>query len=179
LIDLRGALRARTPKQKTMRLSIGPTEFAQTAVVTVVTVAALALLGLVGGYWTWQWLAPRQEPHVQAQTEPGGQIAPALELFGSIPKGGSAPAPTGIAIRLLGVVAALKGRDGYAIVVLDGKQIVATREGEDIAPGIQLAEVATDHVILDRNGIRESLAWPENTPAVEPAAAAAARRANR
>jgi general secretion pathway protein C len=170
LTNLRGAFRAQTPKQKTMQFSIGPTEFAQTAVVTVVTIASLALLGLVGGYWTWQWLAPRPEPHVQAQTESSGQIASALELFGTIQKGGNAPAPTGIAIRLLGVVAARKGRDGYAIVVLDGKQIVATREGQDIAPGIQLAEVATDHVVLERNGVRESLAWPEKTPVAEPPA---------
>ncbi|MBI3529667.1 MAG: general secretion pathway protein [Betaproteobacteria bacterium] len=153
-----------------MQLSIGSTEFAQTAVIAVVTIAALALLGLVGGYWTWQWLAPRPEPHVQARAEPSGQIASALELFGSIQRDGNAPAPTGIAIRLLGVVAAMEGRDGYAIVVLDGRQIVATREGQDIAPGIRLAEVATNHVVLDRNGVREALAWPEKTPAAEPAA---------
>ena len=146
-----------------MQLSIGRTEFAQTAVITVVTIAALGLLGLVGAYWTWQWLAPRPAPHVQAQAEPGGQIASALELFGSIQREGNVPAPTGIAIRLLGVVAAIQGRDGYAIVVLNGKQIVATREGQEIAPGIQLAEVATDHVVLDRNGVRETLAWPEKT----------------
>lgn len=154
-----------------MQLSIAPTEFAQTAIVAVVTMLALALLGLVGGYWTWQWLAPRPEPHVQTQTDPGGQTAAALMLFGSIQKDGNAPAaPTGIAIRLLGVVAAVEGRNGYAIVVLDGKQIVATREGEDIAPGIRLAEVASNNVVLERNGVRESLAMPEKTPSAEPAA---------
>lgn len=159
-----------------MQLSIRPTEFAQTAVVAVVTIAALALLGLVGAYWTWQWLAPRPEAHVQAQTESGGQIASALELFGSIQKDGNALAPTGIAIRLLGVVAAIEGREGYAIVLLDGKQIVAAREGQDIAPGIQLANVATDHVVLDRSGVRESLAWPEKTPPADPAAQRATNR---
>ena len=92
-----------------MQLSFGSTEFAQTAVIALVTIAALALLGLVGGYWTWQWLAPRPEPHVQAQAEPGGQISAALDLFGSIPKDGNALAPTGIAIRLLGVIAATEG----------------------------------------------------------------------
>jgi general secretion pathway protein C len=153
-----------------MRLSLGPTEFAQTAVVAVVTIASLALLGLVGAYWTWQWLAPRAEPHGQTQAEPGGQIASALDLFGSVQKDASAPAPTGIAIRLLGVIAAAARRDGYAIMVLDGKQIVATREGEDIAPGIGLAEVAPDHVVLERNGVRESLAWPDKTPGADPAA---------
>lgn len=153
-----------------MQLSIRPTEFAQTAVIAVVTIAALALLGLVGGYWTWQWLAPRPEPRGQVQAEPGGQIAAALELFGSVQKdsSGNAPAPTGIAIRLLGVVAAAEGREGYAIVVLDGRQIVATREGQEIAPGIGLAEVAADHVVLERNGVRETLAWPEKTSPAEP-----------
>ena len=109
-----------------MQLSIAPTEFAQTAIVAVVTILALALLGLVGGYWTWQWLAPRPEPRVQTQTDPGGQTAAALLLFGSIQKDGNAPAaPTGIAIRLLGVVAAVEGRNGYAILVLDARWIRA------------------------------------------------------
>ncbi len=147
-----------------MQLSIGRTEFAQTAVITVVTIAALILLGLVGAYWTWQWLAPRPEPHVQAQAEPGGQVASALSLFGSIQREANAPSATGMAIRLLGVVAAIEGREGYAIVVLDGKQIVAARQNQEIAPGVQLAEVAPDHIVLDRNGVRETLAWPEKTP---------------
>jgi general secretion pathway protein C len=151
-----------------MPFSISSTEFTHNAIVTAVTIAALALLGLVGGYWTWQWLAPRQEPHIQARTEPGGQIASAMDLFGRIQKDGNTPAPTGMAIRLLGIVAAAKGQDGYAVVVLDGKQIVATREGEDIAPSIRLAEVASDHVVLERDGVRETLAWPEKAPAAEP-----------
>lgn len=151
-----------------MQLSIRRDEFAQTAIIAGVTIAALALLGLVGGYWTWQWLAPHPEPHVPTQAEPGGPIVSALDLFGSLQKGGIAPASTGIAIRLLGVVAALEGRDGYAIMLLDGKQIVATHEGQEIAPGIQLAEVVADHVVLDRNGVRETLAWPEKSPTAEP-----------
>lgn len=148
----------------TMQLSIRRTEFAQTAVVSLVTIAALALLGLVGAYWTWQWFAPRAESHVPAQVESGGQVASALDLFGHAQKDGSAPAATGMAIRLLGVVAATQGRVGYAVVVLDGKQIVATREGEEIASGVQLAEVAADHVVLERDGVRQTLAWPEKAP---------------
>ena len=150
-----------------MQLSIGRTEFAQSAAIAAVTIGAMVLLGLVGAYWTWEWLAPRPEPHVQAQAEPGSQIGSALGLFGSLQREGNIPVATGIAIRLLGVVAAVEGRDAYAIVILDGKQIVATRKGEDIAPGIRLADVATDHVVLDRNGIRESLAWPEKAPVAE------------
>jgi general secretion pathway protein C len=46
-------------------------------------------------------------------------------------------------------------------VILDEKQIIATRKGEDIVPGFRLAEVAPDHVVLERNGVRESLALPK------------------
>lgn len=158
-----------------MQFSIFRTEFAQTAAVTAVNVAALALLGLIGGYWTWQWIAPQPELRSPAQAEPGGQIASALELFGTIQREGIAPASTGNAVRLLGVVAAIEGRDAYAIVILDDKQIIATRRGEDIVPGIRLAEVAPDHVVLDRNGVRESLALPEKAPAPENAAQRAKR----
>jgi general secretion pathway protein C len=30
-----------------------------------------------------------------------------------------------------------------------------------VAPGLRLAEVHVDHVVLERNGVREALAWPE------------------
>ena len=150
-----------------MQFSIDRTQLAQSAAVTVVNIAALALLGLAGGYWTWQWFAPQPEPPSPVQADAGGQIASALELFGTVQRESSALAPTGTAIRLLGVIAATEGREAFAIVVVDGKQIIAARKGKEIVPGITLAEVAPDHVVLDRNGVRESLAWPEKGPAAE------------
>jgi general secretion pathway protein C len=146
-----------------MQLSIDRTELIQSAVIAGVTIATLALLGSVAGYWTWIWLAPPLEPSVRTQAAPASQIASAVGLFGNMKGGENLTAPTGISIRLLGIVAATEGRDAFAVVVLDGKQIVATREGGDIAAGIRLAEVTADHVVLDRNGVRESLAWPEKT----------------
>lgn len=140
----------------------------QTALVSVLTLAALALLGLVLAYWTWVWLAPRPEPRAQTAVQ-GEGVAAAVGLFGSAPSGGNAAAPTGIAIRLLGTVAATTGHRGYAAVQLGTKQILAVREGENIAPGIALAEVATHQVILERGGVRETLALPEPTPTSAPA----------
>ena len=157
-----------------MTLSFDRTAFVQAAVVTVVTVAALGLLGFVGAYRTWQWFAPRAEPSQQSQPEPASQPVAALGLFGSVPREANVSIPTGTAIRLLGVVAAVEGREAFAIVVLDGKQIVAARKGSEIAPGLMLADVAADHVELERNGARESLAWPEKA---QPDAAA--RKINR
>lgn len=91
----------------------------------------------------------------------GGDAASASGLFGNLNQDRNSAAPTGIAIRLLGIVAATAGRRGYAVMRLEPREMVAVREGDDVAPGIRLAEVGTDHVILERSGTRETLAWPE------------------
>jgi hypothetical protein len=67
----------------------------------------------------------------------------------------------GSVVTLSGVVAAAEGRAAYAVVVLDGKDILAVRRGEEIAPGTRLVAVAADHVEIERNGARETLALPE------------------
>ncbi len=133
--------------------------FFLTVVIYVLTLAALALLGMVLAYWTWAWLAPRAEPRMQAATVAAGNLASAGLLFGQAAR--DAAAPTGIAIRLLGIAAASRGRLGNAVVQLDAKQILAVSEGGDVAPGIRLAEVHPDHVVLERGGARETLTWPD------------------
>ena len=142
-------------------LPFGRSNLAQTALVSLLTLIAVALLGAVLAYWTWAWFAPRAEPRVEATAALAGNVASAGAVFGSVPRNQGAAAPTGIAIKLLGVVAASGGRRGYAVVQLEGKQILAVHEGEDLAPGIRLAQVLADHTILERNGVRETLAWPE------------------
>ena len=64
-------------------------------------------------------------------------------------------------MRLMGVVAASAGQLGHAVLRLDAKRTVAVRQGEEVEPGLRLAEVHVDHVVLERNGARETLAWPE------------------
>lgn len=134
--------------------------------VTLLTVSALALLTMVAAYWTWEWLAPRQESRAQTAANVSGHVTSASSLFGNPERDRNSASPTGIAIRLLGIVTATAGRRGYAVVQLDPKGILAVREEEDIAPGIRLAEVGTNHIILERGGTRETLAWPtKNVPA--------------
>lgn len=142
-------------------LPFGRSNLAQTALVSLLTLIAIALLGAVLAYWTWAWFAPRPVPRVEATAALTGSVASAGGVFGSVPRNQGAAAPTGIAIKLLGVVAASGGRRGYAVVQLEGKQILAVHEGEDVAPGIRLAQVLPDHAILERSGVRETLAWPE------------------
>jgi general secretion pathway protein C len=161
-------------------LPFGRSSLAQTVLVSLLTLVAVALLGAVLAYWTWAWFAPRAEPRVEATAVQSGNVASAGAIFGNVPRNQETAAPTGIAIRLLGVVAASGGRRGYAVVQLEAKQILAVHEGEDVAPGIRLAEVHADHVILERNGMREMLAWPEKkgtAPASPQSAVSVAPRA--
>ncbi len=132
---------------------------------SVLTLAALALLGIVLAYWTWAWFAPRPEPRALVSAETGGRTAAAAALFGRAQRGANAAAPTGIAVKLLGVVAASPGRRGYALVESEPRQVIVASEGQDIGPGLRLAEIHADHVVLERNGARETLALPERAKA--------------
>jgi general secretion pathway protein C len=145
-------------------ISVDRPRLAQTAVVASTTLAALALLGLVLAYWTWAWLAPRAEPRAQV-AESRVKLDSAYRLFGSARQDSSAAAPGAIAIKLLGVASASGGRRGYAVVQLDPKQILTVREGNNIAPGVRVAEIHPDHIVVLRNGVRETLAWPEKNAA--------------
>jgi general secretion pathway protein C len=127
---------------------------------SLATLAALALLGAVLAFWTWAWLAPQPAPRAPAAVESAGRNSSAGALFGRLKEGSSAAAAPG-ALRLLGVVAPTRGERGYAVLRLDAKTTLAVPQGEDVEPGLRLAEVHADHIVLDRNGARETLAWPE------------------
>ena len=121
------------------------------------TLAALALLGIVLAYWTWAWIAPRPVPRAPAAVDAPADASSARALFGAVKQSAAASS----AVRLMGVVAATSGRRGHAVLRLDAKQSVAVLQGEEVEPGLRLAEVHADHIVLDRNGARETLAWPE------------------
>jgi len=142
-------------------ISLDRSSLAQTTAVSLATLAALALLGLVLAYWTWLSMAPRPEPRAPALAGGNLRLEPAYRLFGAAPQAATAAAPTGVAMELLGVVAASRGNPGYAVLQLAAKRVVAVREGELIEPGVTLAEVYPHHVVLERGGARETLAFPQ------------------
>lgn len=142
---------------------------AQTAV-PLLTLASVALLGVVLAYWTWVWFAPPAELRARPAPFQGSGVAPAGGIFGVAQRKPTTAVPTGIAIRLLGVVAASGGQPGYAVVQLDAKRILAVLEGDEVDPGVRLAEVHPDHVILERGGARERLAWPKRQTTAAPVA---------
>lgn len=131
------------------------------------TIAAAALLALTAAYWTWQWLAPRSAPRAPASPGEIHLVRSAAGLFGTAQRETGGAASAGIEIRLLGVMAATAGSNGYAVLRIEPRQIITVQEGRDILPGIQLAAVGIDHVILVRDGIRQTLSWPTTSKTAE------------
>lgn len=150
------------------QISVDRTGLAQTVLVCLVTLAALTLLGWMLTYWAWGWFVDsRPKPAAQVTVEPTGNTATASALFGIAEREQGIAGPARVAIKLLGVVAASGGRRGYAIVQLDAKEILAVLEGDDIAPAVRLAEVHPNHVVVDRNGLTETLVWPEKNSSTD------------
>ncbi len=145
----------------------GLSSFAQRAIVPVSTAGALSALGLVLAYWTWAWWAPAPLPQATVTVGSADSLAAAGNLFGRRPDGARAEPPTGLAVKLLGVMAATPEGSGYALLRLDAKETRLVRAGGYLAPGIRLEKVLPEQVILQRNGSRETLAWPR--PAQAPA----------
>ena len=123
------------------------------------TLAAASLLGVVAAYWSWAFLAPAPAPRAPPLADSAGSSSSARGLFGIVKDGAAAAASS--AVRLTGVVAASDGRRGHAVLRLDGKRTVAVLQGDDVEPGLRLAEVHADRIVLERNGVRETLTWPE------------------
>lgn len=150
---------------------VGRPNFAQGTMIALATGASLFLLAMIAAYWTWQWLGPAQVMRLPTTLSTVGKASSAGGLFGStLLAADSAPA-TGSGIRLLGSVAANAGHTGVALLRIDPRVTMAVREGDEILPGLRLTAVARDHVILERGGVRETLAWPSKAGAADPAAA--------
>ena len=135
-------------------------DLAATAIVWLANAAAVTALGVAGAYWTWTWFAPRAEPRVSAPIAATARLDSVYTLFGSVRANRDVAAPTAVGIKLLGVIAASGAEPGYALLQLGTKPAVAVREGGEVEPGLRLVEVKADHVVLDRGGMRETLALP-------------------
>jgi general secretion pathway protein C len=98
---------------------------------------------------------PANETEVGAR---GVDTAPIAQLFGA-----SGDAPTNI--RALGVMAEGSTGRGIALIGIEGKPARAVRAGESIAPGIILAEVRRDGVVVNRSGALQQIRLATKPPA--------------
>lgn len=135
-------------------ISLNRPQILQTALVYLIAFVALASIAWVLAYWTWQWFSPQTPlrlPGVPAST---ARPEAAIALFGKPPQEMAAPAS---AISVLGVIAAVSDGAGYAILQYGQQPSRPIKEKEEIAPGIRLVKVHPDKVILERNGLLETL----------------------
>jgi general secretion pathway protein C len=130
---------------------------------TAVVVALVLVLAYQLAYWTWVFVAP---PPVAA-TVPAQQqvdLAAVARLFGA-----DAPAAAGSStgLKLKGVVAPTPGTEASAIFSKGAGRDVSVYIGSEVEPGLKLAEVHPDHVIVSRSGARSriDLEEPRSTQA--------------
>jgi type II secretory pathway component PulC len=121
-----------------------------------VAIVAGAIAWLVS-YWFWQVsVRPVKFPAVSQEIHPEklAQQVRARQLFGKKENlvGAAATTASSSHLALVGIVSALRGKGGLAVILIDGKKAVTVKVGEEITPGLTLSKVAQDQVELSRNG---------------------------
>jgi general secretion pathway protein C len=123
---------------------------------------ALSLMVSTLAHWTWRLLLPPlpapppARPSVQPADVLARRLAASPLLGGAAPRGGQGAQGTvgsNPSIAVTGVYASIDGRQGFAILHIDG-QTQAVRVGQILAPGLVLAGVYADHIELLQDGTR-------------------------
>lgn len=116
----------------------------------------------------WVLFAPAE--HAVPGTTVATQSAQAEQLFGTVATTTSAASLNGI--RPIGIFASRI--NGFAVMMTETGQ-VGVGLGNEVAPGIRLVETHADHVILERNGVKQRVDLGKapadpggNTPASPP-----------
>jgi general secretion pathway protein C len=107
-----------------------------------------ALLGIVLARWTWVLFAPASPAMPPASWEASGDAG---RLFGTAIVANAGDLSTVGNIKLIGVFA--HRTQGFAVMQVDEKQI-GVAQGDEIKPGVRLAETHADHVVIEQGGIR-------------------------
>jgi type II secretory pathway component PulC len=119
-------------------------------------VLAVLVIGALLAHWTWVVFAPRSAQVLPAMLPASGFQAE--HLFGITAVSSVAVQAALPNVRLVGVFA---GVPGFAIMELDGKRQVGLATGHEIVSGAKLVEVAIDHVVIERNGVRQQIRLAE------------------
>ena len=113
------------------------------------------LLAFQLAHWTWVFL-DRPLASVPAGAAPEVDLAAVSRLFGAEPPAGTVAASGGT-LRLKGVVAPTPGVAASAIFSTGAPRDLSVYVGRDVLPGVSLAEVHPDYVIVKRAGVAERI----------------------
>lgn len=133
-----------------------PPEAARPGLLGAAVVLGLVLvLAYQLAYWTWVFVSP---PRIAASAPPAAQVdlAAIARMFGAAPPAGSA-ATSSSGLRLKGVVAPTPGVAASAIFSTGSGRDIAVYVGREVQPGVKLAEVHPDHVLVSRGGASERI----------------------
>lgn len=122
---------------------------------TLVLAVLVLVLAWQLAYWTWVFVAPPQARATAAEAREV-DLAAIARLFGAAPPSGEATA-TASTLRLKGVVAPTPGTAASAIFSTGSGRDVSVFIDREISPGLKLAEVHADHVIVSRGGVPERI----------------------
>ena len=115
---------------------------------------------LVASVTNWALtFSARRSPSEPLRTLPAGEVeakAPSVDTAAIARLLGATPGGTGN-IRALGVIAEGASGRGIALIGVEGQPARPVRAGDAIAPGVVLAEVQKDGVVIDRSGARQQI----------------------
>ena len=131
----------------------------------------IVALAVLCAHWFWVFAAPRQAAVGSTAAATGTPVIATVQrahLFGTAASAAITPEQASD-LRLQGAFASAQG--GVALIAINTGRAQAVRTGDEIAKGITLLSVGTDHVRIRRDGVEQRL---ELAPRSVPAAATAA-----
>lgn len=161
-----------------MRLGIDPSgRLPRSALLLGAELLLLALVAVQGARLVWTLATPHGpigdwRPSRALLAPPGPEVLASFDPFFRLQGGGGPAVVTALNLKLYGISQDRATGRGSAIVGLpDGTQR-SFAVGEEIMPGVTLAEVAFDNVTIRRGGVAEQLFLDQSTPAAAAPAAA-------
>ncbi len=152
-------------KWRTLALAYGPRIATWVLAFALAVQAAVIVTNLAGSSHPPKVAAPPIAAAPQGETVDVAAITSA-HLFGEVPvesrpQGDASTAQqTSLPLVLVGIIAADDPKDGLAILGENAAGAKVYAVGDNVPGGAKLHQVLTDKVILDRNGVLESLMLP-------------------
>lgn len=131
----------------------------------LVLLALVLVLAFQLAYWTWVFVSPPRSA-VTVTEQADVDLAAVARMFGAAPPAGAGPVSSS-GLRLKGVIAPTPGVAASAIFSAGTGKDIAVYLDREVQPGVKLAEVHPDHVIVARAGVQEriDLEAPRSTAA--------------
>lgn len=123
---------------------------------TAILAALVVALAWQLAHWTWVFATPPATSSKAVQHDTAIDLAAAARLFGATVATSPASA-SGAGLRLKGVVAPTPGIAASAIFSTGAGRDLSIFIDNEVVPGVKLAEVHPDHVIVSRAGVNERI----------------------